>query len=178
MALSEVPDPVFASGVVGGGCALIPDSASECLTVHSPINGVVTKLKPHAAIITSTQGVSILIHLGIDTVSLHGKGFAALVDEGDVVAAGAPLIHWDLTPVRDAGLSPCAPIVVIGTTHDPATPYSMAQGLSGQLSSGVLVTVEGWNHTAYRRGADQCVVRAVEDYLVKGNVPQNGLTCQ
>ena len=82
MALSEVPDPVFASGVVGGGCALIPDSASECLTVHSPINGVVTKLKPHAAIITSTQGVSILIHLGIDTVSLHGKGFAALVDEG------------------------------------------------------------------------------------------------
>ena len=84
MALSEVPDPVFASGVVGGGCALIPDSASECLTVHSPINGVVTKLKPHAAIITSTQGISILIHLGIDTVSLHGKGFAALVDEGEV----------------------------------------------------------------------------------------------
>ena len=63
-------------------------------------------------------------------------------------------------------------------TNDPATPYSMAQGLSGQLASGVLVSVEGWNHTAYRRGADQCVVRAVEDYLVKGNVPQNGLTCQ
>ena len=109
MPLSEVPDPVFASGVVGGGCALIPDSTSECLTVRSPINGVVTKLKPHAAIITSTQGISILIHLGIDTVSLHGKGFAALVDEGDVVAAGDPLIHWDLTPVRDARLSPCVP---------------------------------------------------------------------
>ena len=44
--------------------------------------------------------------------------------------------------------------------------------------SRVLITVEGWNHTAYRRGADQCVVRAVEDYLVKGNAPQNGLTCQ
>ena len=113
MPLSEVPDPVFASGVVGGGCALIPDSASECLTVHSPINGVVTKLKPHAAIITSMQGISILIHLGIDTVSLHGKGFAALVDEGDVVAAGTPLIHWDLTPVHDANLSLCVPIVVV-----------------------------------------------------------------
>ena len=115
MALSEVPDPVFASGVVGGGCALIPDSASECLTVHSPINGVVTKLKPHAAIITSTQGISILIHLGIDTVSLHGKGFAALVDEGDVVAAGTP------------GLSPCAPIIVItppgaAVTHEATGP--------------------------------------------------------
>ena len=59
------------------------------------------------------QGISILIHLGIDTVSLHGKGFAALVDEGDVVAAGTPLIHWDLTPVRDARLSPCVPIVVV-----------------------------------------------------------------
>ena len=46
-------------------------------------------------------------------MSLHGKGFAALVDEGDVVAAGDPLIHWDLTPVRDARLSPCVPIVVV-----------------------------------------------------------------
>ena len=71
-----------------------------------------------------------------------------------------------------------APIVVIGTTHDPATPYSMAQGLSGQLASGVLVTVEGWNHTAYRRGANQCVTRAVEDYFVKGTVPTDGLMCQ
>ena len=93
----------------------------------SPIDGVVTKLKPHAAIITSTQGISILIHLGIDTVSLHGKGFAALVDEGDVVAAGTSLIHWDLTPVRDADLSPCAPIVVItppgaAVTHEATGP--------------------------------------------------------
>ena len=71
-----------------------------------------------------------------------------------------------------------APIVVIGTTHDPATPYSMAQGLSGQLASGVLVTVEGWNHTAYRRGANQCVTRAVEDYFVNGTVPTDGLMCQ
>ena len=111
--LSEVPDPVFASGVVGDGCALLPLVATECLTVHAPVNGVVTKLKPHAAIVTSTSGVSILIHLGIDTVSLHGLGFAALVQEGDVVAAGDPLIHWDLTPVRDAGLSPCVPLIAV-----------------------------------------------------------------
>ena len=125
--LAEVPDPVFASGVVGDGRALLPEADVTCVTVHSPINGVVTKLKPHAAIITSTQGISILIHLGIDTVSLHGKGFAALVDEGDVVAAGTPLIHWDLTPVRDADLSPCAPIVVItppgaAVTHEATGP--------------------------------------------------------
>ena len=54
----------------------------------------------------------------------------------------------------------------------------MAQGLSGQLASGVLVSVEGWSHTAYRRGANQCVVNAVEDYLVKGTVPTDGLMCK
>lgn len=120
--LSEVPDPVFASGVVGDGCALLPLVATECLTVHAPVNGVVTKLKPHAAIVTSTSGVSILIHLGIDTVSLHGLGFAALVQEGDVVAAGDPLMHWDLTPVRDAGLSPCVPLIAVSP---PGTAVSL-----------------------------------------------------
>ncbi|WP_291451026.1 alpha/beta hydrolase, partial [Actinomyces sp. ICM47] len=86
-----------------------------------------------------------------------------------------PTEHADRQPIHATG---AAPILVIGTTHDPATPYPMAQSLAEQLDSGVLITVEGWNHTAYRRGADQCVVRAVEDYLVKGNAPQNGLTCQ
>ena len=86
-----------------------------------------------------------------------------------------PTRHADRHPITAQG---AAPIVVIGTTHDPATPYSMAQGLSGQLASGVLVSVEGWNHTAYRRGANRCVVNAVEDYLVKGTVPADGLMCK
>ena len=86
-----------------------------------------------------------------------------------------PTRHADRHPITAQG---AAPIVVIGTTHDPATPYTMAQGLSGQLASGVLVSVEGWSHTAYRRGANQCVVNAVEDYLVKGTVPTDGLMCK
>ena len=86
-----------------------------------------------------------------------------------------PTRHADRHTITAQG---AAPIVVIGTTHDPATPYTMAQGLSGQLASGVLVSVEGWNHTAYRRGANQCVVNAVEDYLVKGTVPTDGLMCK
>ena len=120
--LSEVPDPVFASGVVGDGRALLPDDDVTCVTVHSPINGVVTKLKSHAAIVTSTRGRSILIHLGIDTVGLRGRGFAPLVEEGDIVDAGTPLIHWDLGPVRGAGLSPCAPIVVVNPPGEPVSP--------------------------------------------------------
>ena len=134
--LSEVPDPVFASGVVGDGRALLPEADVTCVTVHSPINGVVTKLKSHAAIITSTRGPSILIHLGIDTVGLRGRGFAPLVEEGDIVDAGAPLIHWDLGPVRAAGLSPCVPVIVVSPSGDEALPtvgildplFSLADG--------------------------------------------------
>ena len=128
--LSEVPDPVFASGVVGDGCVLVPTVAEDCVTVHSPINGVVTKLKPHAAIVTSTRGVSILVHLGIDTVSLHGKGFALLLEEGDVVATGDPLIHWDLTPVRDATLSPCVPIIIVSPPGLTATSHALRSQVS------------------------------------------------
>ena len=121
--LAEVPDPVFASGVVGDGRVLLPEAEVTCVTVHSPINGVVTKLKSHAAIVTSTRGLSILIHLGIDTVGLRGRGFAPLVEEGDIVDAGTPLIHWDLGPVRGAGLSPCVPVIVV---NPPGTPVSSA----------------------------------------------------
>lgn len=69
------------------------------------------------------------------------------------------------------------PIVVVGTTHDPATPYVMAQRLASQLDEGVLVTYDGWGHTAYSKDAGSCVVGAVEGYLLDGTVPQNGLTC-
>ena len=98
--LSDVPDAVFASGVVGDGRALLPNADASCITVCSPIAGVVTKLKSHAAIVTSTRGVSVLIHLGIDTVGLRGKGFAPLIDEGDIVDVGRPL-------------SPCVPVIVV-----------------------------------------------------------------
>lgn len=70
-----------------------------------------------------------------------------------------------------------APILVIGTTHDPATPYVMAENLAKELSSGVLVTNEGWDHTAYSKDANSCLVGAVEDYFVSGTVPEAGLTC-
>lgn len=68
------------------------------------------------------------------------------------------------------------PIVVIGTTNDPATPYAWAEALADQLDSGVLVTYEGEGHTAYNKGSD-CVNAAVESYLVDGTVPEDGLDC-
>jgi pimeloyl-ACP methyl ester carboxylesterase len=69
-----------------------------------------------------------------------------------------------------------APIVVVGTTRDPATPYEWAQALADQLDSAVLVTRDGDGHTGYNVGND-CVDDAVEDYLLEGTVPDDGLTC-
>ncbi|WP_425955194.1 alpha/beta hydrolase [Xylanimonas sp. McL0601] len=68
------------------------------------------------------------------------------------------------------------PIVVIGTTHDPATPYAWAQALAKTLDSGVLVTYAGEGHTAYGR-SNACIVDAVDAYFVDGTVPKDGLQC-
>jgi hypothetical protein len=87
--------------------------------------------------------------------------------------------NWPLkadqpTPSIDAAGS--APIVVIGTTRDPATPYAWAVGLANELKSGVLITRDGDGHTGYHMG-NECVDNAVDNYLIDGKVPQNSLSC-
>ena len=77
---------------------------------------------------------------------------------------------------RDVRATGAAPIVVIGTTRDPATPYDWAVHLADQLQSGVLVSRDGDGHTGYNSG-NECVDEAVEDYLLDGTVPQDGLSC-
>lgn len=68
------------------------------------------------------------------------------------------------------------PVVVVGTTHDPATPHEWSESLAAQLGHARLVSYEGWGHTAYSTG-DRCVRAAVDDYLVKGTVPADGTRC-
>ncbi|WP_326678099.1 alpha/beta hydrolase [Streptomyces sp. NBC_01237] len=68
------------------------------------------------------------------------------------------------------------PIVVVGTTRDPATPYKWARSLAGQLSSGTLLTYEGDGHTAYGRGSD-CIDTAINTYLLEGTPPTDGKKC-
>ncbi|MXG89244.1 alpha/beta hydrolase [Nocardioides flavescens] len=79
-------------------------------------------------------------------------------------------------PARDVTAAGAAPIVVVGTTRDPATPYQWAVHLADQLESGVLVTRDGDGHTGYNQG-NECVDTALEDYLVEGTVPDDGLQC-
>ncbi|MET9393316.1 alpha/beta hydrolase [Streptomyces sp. NPDC006624] len=87
--------------------------------------------------------------------------------------------YW---PVRATGephrieAKGAAPIVVVGTTRDPATPYRWARALAGQLSSARLLTYEGDGHTAYGRGSS-CIDRTINAYLVRGTPPQDGKRC-
>ena len=79
-------------------------------------------------------------------------------------------------PVPHVHAKGAAPIVVVGTTRDPATPFRWAVALAHQLDSGVLVRRDGDGHTGYRTG-NPCVDNAVESYLVSGIVPKNNTSC-
>ena len=92
---------------------------------------------------------------------------------------GVVCASWPHPPVGEVGpitAEGAPPIVVIGTTNDPATPYVWAEGLAEQLSSGVLLTYEGEGHTAYGRSND-CIAAAVDAYLLEGTVPADGTRC-
>lgn len=90
-----------------------------------------------------------------------------------------PCTYWPHQPERLPGPvtgAGAAPIVVIGTTRDPATPYAWAQVLAGQLESGVFVSHDGDGHTVYGDG-NRCIDRLVEDYLINGEAPRDGVEC-
>ncbi|BAV77064.1 PTS family porter, glucose-specific EI/HPr/EIIA component [Pseudomonas chlororaphis subsp. aurantiaca] len=93
MPLEQVPDPVFSSRVIGDGLCIDPTSQ----TLRAPLAGVVSNVQDsgHAVSITDDNGVQVLMHIGLDTVNLAGKGFSRLVQEGQRVEAGQPLIEFD-----------------------------------------------------------------------------------
>ena len=82
----------------------------------------------------------------------------------------------DPNPINKFVAQGAAPIIVVGTKYDPATPYKWAVGLSSQLSSSVLLTYEGDGHTAYMRGSE-CIDKEIENYLVDGTIPSKNIVC-
>ena len=84
--VQDVPDPVFASGMVGPGLAIEPLPGAQ--TAVAPIAGRLAKLHHHAYLVVSDTGPGVLVHLGIDTVQMRGDGFTLLAAENDVVCAG------------------------------------------------------------------------------------------
>ena len=111
--LDQVPDQVFASGAMGKGIAIDPTDG----VIVAPAKATVNLVFPtgHAIGLTTENGVELLIHIGMDTVSLAGKGFKTYVEAGDVVEAGQKLIEFDLATIRDAKLPVITPVIVTNT---------------------------------------------------------------
>ena len=108
--ISKIPDPVFSTGVVGDGIAIEPTSntvvcPADATVVTAPDSG-------HAFGLKLDSGVELLIHVGIDTVELGGKGFDVKVKAGDHVSAGQPLVVFDPTVIDEAGYSKITPVLV------------------------------------------------------------------
>lgn len=134
-ALSAVPDPVFSQEIIGPGFAIVPEgegagatidvadvgastgdagaSANSLSIANAPISGTVHSLHPHAFAIKHRSGTGILVHLGIDTVNLKGEGFTVHASQGDAVKAGSPLITWDRSIARHAGLAVIVPVIAL-----------------------------------------------------------------
>lgn len=108
--LSEVKDEVFSSGAMGEGVAIEPSQG----VLHAPADGRVVMTSPtgHAIGMKTKDGAEILMHIGMDTVNLQGKGFETLVDKGDEVKAGDELVKFDIDEIHSAGYIVTTPIVV------------------------------------------------------------------
>lgn len=111
--LSEVSDPVFADEVFGKGVAIVPVNGQ----LVSPVNGRVGSVfaTNHAITLESESGAEILIHIGIDTVKLNGKGFTRHVEDDQPVSVGEPLISFDLDALHAGNIDPSIIIIVTNT---------------------------------------------------------------
>ena len=114
--LNKVPDETFSSGILGDGIAIDPSDGE----VKAPCDGKIVFIAPtkHAFGFECDNGVSLLVHLGIDTVKLDGKGFECLKNEGDHVTKGTTIIKMDLDYIKDQGLSTISPVVCSELSDD------------------------------------------------------------
>ena len=112
--LSEIKDEAFSSGLLGLGAAIQPEEG----VLYAPADGTISSFFPtgHAVGITTDDGMELLIHVGMDTVQLEGKGFYPLVQTGDRVRKGQKLLEFDLAAIQEAGYSTVTPVLVVN--HD------------------------------------------------------------
>ncbi|QQM66552.1 PTS beta-glucoside transporter subunit IIBCA [Actinomyces weissii] len=137
LALEQVEDAVFASGALGPGLAVEPSGGE----VVSPLDGEVVLAFPtgHAYGIRAANGLEVLVHVGLDTVRLEGRGFTPKVQQGDRVAAGQTLVEVDWEAVKAAGYQTVTPVVVT----KGAQPGSLSPQAAGEVQRGqALFSVE------------------------------------
>ena len=115
--ITEVPDPTFAEGMLGNGIAIEPADGK----VYAPCDATVDMMftTGHAVSLVADNGAEVLIHVGLETVSLEGKPFTVNVANGDKVTKGQLLIEVDLEAVKAAGLPTITPMLICNTDDYP-----------------------------------------------------------
>ena len=113
VAISEVSDPTFGQEILGKGMAIIP-TVGKVVAPSDRTNGMVFDTK-HAISMTSKSGTEILIHVGLDTVTLNGEPFTAHVEAGQNVKAGDLMLEFDIEAIKAAGLETITPVVICNT---------------------------------------------------------------
>lgn len=111
--LSSLPDPVFREKVLGDGFAVEPGQDGDG-DIVSPVNGTVVYVQStaHAVSIRSEEGLEILVHVGIDTVSMNGEGFRMYVKAGETVSRGERLLHADFEKIRRRGYGTACVVLI------------------------------------------------------------------
>lgn len=133
IAITEVPDPVFSGEMLGKGCAVWPEDE----VVYAPCDGEVTVTMGHAVGLKSTDGVEVLVHVGVDTVEMNGDGFEGFVTKGDAVKAGDPMLKIDREKIKAAGHPDCVVVAVSNTTEFAAV--ELATEAESQVAAGTAV---------------------------------------
>lgn len=120
--LSQVSDPTFGECMLGKGVAILPAEGK----VYAPADGEISMMfeTHHAVSMITTDGIELLIHIGLETVALKGEGFEAHVQSGDQVKKGDLLLSMDLEKIKSAGYDIISPVVVCNTDD-----YTDVQGL-------------------------------------------------
>ncbi|SHG08466.1 PTS system trehalose-specific EIIBC component [Ornithinibacillus halophilus] len=123
ISLEEVPDPTFAQKMMGDGIAIAPTDGK----VVAPFDGEVIQVFPtkHAVGLVNEAGVEVLIHIGLETVALDGKGFEAHVESGATVKTGDPIISFDLDYIKENAKSTITPIII--TNGDQYAPLEKTE---------------------------------------------------
>jgi PTS system glucose-specific IIA component len=136
--IEEVPDPVFSQKMMGEGVAVIPSSG----TINAPVKGTVILIADtkHAIGILAEDGSEILIHIGLETVSLKGQGFTVVVNEGDQVSVGQLRIEVDWEYISKHVKSIVTPIVITNG-HDSGKQYIMTEEKEAIQGKTVILTV-------------------------------------
>jgi PTS system glucose-specific IIA component len=130
--MEDVPDPIFAQSMVGPGAAVDPPRA--VVEAIAPVAGKVLKVFPHAYVIVTEAGFGVLVHLGIDTVQLEGRGFTVHVEQGADVTAGQLMVTYDVPAVEAQGRNPIVPVVALEKPAD-AVVLDGVFGAGGALSA-------------------------------------------